>query len=442
MEAAVNDSLSIVAEWEQLEAGSPEDRACFAAIGIFLGELALTEADDAFVNRIRRKVHLSAYKLAEWFAWNWWRQRWESSTRAPDWAMAHRMPTIGDGYVWPNISIISDGERITLVANPTEQHAAEPLRYIADIAGVVRAADFEGAVIRFIEQVRGQLREENIEATNLDHIWADVCAERADPETAKRRELEALLGFDPDEASAVLLERLIVEEAEIGDSAVREMAATSFGGGKVLSVGELKKIADSIGFDARPGDAVQLRSGAKLPAIGSVPAWRRGTAAAQALRAQERLGAGRISNAKLTKMSGVASTSLAGFKKGRDISFAMDDDQNSGRVVLRSKWEVGRRFELARLLGDRVSKSWAGRLIPATRTSTYRQKFQRSFAAELLCPFEALDEMLDGDFGEDKQEDAAQHFSVSPLAVRTLLVNHSRIKRDDADGEFGPVLAA
>jgi len=85
----VTDTLAIEADWEVLQDGTPEERACFAAIGIRYGKLWLTQADDAFVNRVRDKVHLSAYRLAEWFAWNWWRLRWEPQSRAVDWALAH-----------------------------------------------------------------------------------------------------------------------------------------------------------------------------------------------------------------------------------------------------------------------------------------------------------------------------------------------------------------
>lgn len=428
--------LSITTEWERLASGPPEERACFAAIGILSGNISLTEADDSFVNRVRSSVHLSAYKLAEWFAWNWWRQRWEPRTPARDWSMAHHMTTIGGGYVWPNITVVSDGERIVFVAKPTEPRPEEPLRYIADIAAVFRAVEFEGAVSRFIEQVQGQLRAEEIETTNLDRVWADVCAERRDTEVAKRRRLEALLGFDPDEADATLLERLVAEEAEIGEGAVRELAATSFGKGDVLTTDNLREIARTIGFEARPSDSIRLQGGTHLSPIGQVPAWQRGAEAAKALRAQEGLGASAISNRRLASMSGVATPNLRKRTDGSDLSFALDNTDNTGQVVLRSKWETGRRFELARLLGDRIAGGGTGRLFPATRTYTYRQKLQRSFAAELLCPFEAIDDMLRGDYSEERREECAEYFMVSPLTVRTLLVNYGRIDRDDLYGEL------
>jgi Zn-dependent peptidase ImmA (M78 family) len=61
---------------------------------------------------------------------------------------------------------------------------------------------------------------------------------------------------------------------------------------------------------------------------------------------------------------------------------------------------------------------------------------QRSFAAELLSPFDAVDDLLDGDYSAESQLDAAEHFKVSELTIRTLLVNHGRLQREDLDGEL------
>jgi Zn-dependent peptidase ImmA (M78 family) len=85
-----------------------------------------------------------------------------------------------------------------------------------------------------------------------------------------------------------------------------------------------------------------------------------------------------------------------------------------------------------RLLGDRLM-SPAGGLYPATRSFTYRQKAQRSFAAELLSPFDAVLNMFQGDFSLDKQLDVAAHFDVSELTVRTQLVNHKILEREDLE---------
>lgn len=335
----------------------------------------------------------------------------------------------------------SDGERIVLVAKPTEARPTEPLRYLTDLPAVFRAAEFEHAVSSFVEQVLGQLRAEKVLGTNLESAWADVCAERADTETTKRRRLEAVLGLDPDEANPSLLDRLVAEERGLGASAVREMAAMSSAAhAHVLTSASLHEIAERSGFEAQPKDVVRLKTSHGLPRVGDVPAWLRGAAAARKLRKQEKLSeAIAISNDRLAGMCGVTTAVLTEEKRAKELAFAIDRSPKRGQVVLRSKWETGRRFELARLLGDRIAGVPDGPLFPATRANTYRQKLQRSFAAELLSPFDAVDDMLDGDYSDERQEEVAEHFNVSPLTIRTLLMNHGRIERDEF--EFAAAVA-
>ena len=61
---------------------------------------------------------------------------------------------------------------------------------------------------------------------------------------------------------------------------------------------------------------------------------------------------------------------------------------------------------------------------------------------EFLCPIEALDDWLDGDYSPEGQDDAAGYFNVSPLTVRTLLVNHGRIDRDELDHDYEAEMTA
>ena len=432
--------FEIRADWEKLERGSPEERACFAAIGIRYHNLWLTEAEDAYIKSVRSQIHLSGYRLAEWLAWNWWRLRWEPRTRAADWALAHHMTTIGGGYIWPNVTIFSDGERVVLLTRPTLSRPNEPLRYIGDMPAVVLAPVFESGVDQFIEQVLGRLREEKVAASNLAEVWSNIRAERADAGLKTRRKLEALMGFDPDEGSDDTIEALIQDAVSMGQQAMDEVAAEPLTrGSAVVTAFRLREAAQQNGFDSTPRDAVRLNAGTALPISGQVPAWRRGAAAAQALRKQENLGANLVKNARLAQMAAVDENALNSGPLFPIFSFALDQSPARGRVVLRSKWETGRRFELARLIGDRAVGGADGQLLPATHSLTYRQKFQRAFAAEFLCPFDALEHSLQDDYSAEAIQDAAEEFKVSPLTVRTALVNHGRLAREDLEEDIDAV---
>ena len=291
-------------------------------------------------------------------------------------------------------------------------------------------------VDKFIEQVRGLLREGGVAETNLDRIWRDIGEERRDANTAKRRKLEALLGREPDQADEAMIEQLVADGEALGELAMNEIAADHPQGGELLTAKALREVASSSGFFASLHDMVRLAPDTKISRAGEVAAWWVGAEVARALRNQEKLGTEPISNDLLAKLAGTQDEALTAKTPGPAISFALDNGDAESRVVLRSKWETGRRFELARLLGDRIMAPAGGRLFPATRAHTYRQKMQRSFAAELLSPFESVDDMLSGDYSMENQQDVAEHFHVSELTIRTLLVNHRRLEREDLDEDF------
>ena len=69
-----------------------------------------------------------------------------------------------------------------------------------------------------------------------------------------------------------------------------------------------------------------------------------------------------------------------------------------------------------------------------TRAKTRRQKFQRSFAQSLLCPYDDLMAYVNTDFPtEDDVAAAARHFHVSERVIQTLLVNKGTIDRQRFD---------
>jgi len=429
-------TLEIKADWQALPSAPLEERVAYGAIGIRFNDLWLTEAEDEFVKQIRQQVYLSGYRLAEWLAWNWWRLRWEPRRKSFDWSMAHRLSTIGGGYVWPNITIVSDGERVLLNAEPTAAHPSEPIRYICKFAAIVRASDFERAVDSFVDEVANRLREVRVADTNLQLIWADVLADRSTSERTKRKKLEALLGYDTDESDKAEIDRLISEAQELGEPAVDELAADRTGDAKLATSAEIKDMAKRAGYDSNPRDAARLEDKSIRALPVDVAAWKRGVSAAAALRQQEGLGADPVSNQKLCQIAGVSNQALSRGGKSAELSFTLDESSTKGAVVLRSKFETGRRFTLARLTGDRVATLGDGQLRPATRTYTYRQKLQRAFAGEFLCPFNTMADMLQGDFSAEAIEDVANHFNVSDRTVRTLLVNHKLIDRDELIGDF------
>jgi hypothetical protein len=429
----------ITADWHNLDAGSPEERACFAALGIHARGHWLTEGRDALESTLRNAPYLSAYTLAEWLAWNWWRLRWEPQAPGPNWAFAHHLTSIGGGYIWPNISIYCDGERAMLAARPTAERPETPFRYIADMACMVSAVELEQGIELFVDKVLARLAAAKVSNSNLAHIWQDVQRERADPAMAMRRKLEALLGHDPEEADAAVLNQLLADAVQIGMGAVYELAASAGKAGNAAppTLANLRDMATHMGISGRVQDGVSLSQTALRYSATQTQAWRVGVDMAHALRAQEALGVAPISDTTLTAMLGTNGKALQpNLSANRpDFGFVLADQPQACRFVLRSGWASGRRFELARLLGARLITDADKNLLVATASNTYQQKAQRAFAAELLSPFDTVVAKLEGDFSEESLQDAAQHFQVSPLTIRTQLLNHGVLDRQEIDNE-------
>ena len=166
-----------------------------------------------------------------------------------------------------------------------------------------------------------------------------------------------------------------------------------------------------------PREAVRLREQHNEVPWGHELPWKIGVRAAEAMREQEGLGLQPLSDQRLCELGAVCEDALSPDEAEKNVvAFMLDGPAHTAKVVLRSGNKPGRRFELARLLGDRAMVD-QGRLFPATATSSYRQKVQRAFAAELLCPWEAARPMIEDMVSEDDATDVANHFGVSTRLV-------------------------
>jgi len=303
---------------------------------------------------------------------------------------------------------------------------------------VIPSTEFEKGIDEFLVQIIARLDEQGVVNANVVRLWSDVCAERADPELAKYRKLEAMLGVDPDEADSALIAGLIAEGDAVGEGAIGELAANRWNtkSRAILTVTELSELSGRVGFDCSPRSMVKLsHSSVDLRRTSETPAWLVGARAAQILREQEKLDGHPISDSLLMELIGVDKAALsANANLASGMSFAFDVGSDLAKIVLRSKYVDGRRFELARLLGDRLLNN-EGALFPATKAYTYRQKMQRSFAAELLSPFDAMANMLQGDYSDENLHYVGEHFGVSEMTIRTQLVNHKILEREDLDPE-------
>jgi len=413
--------------------GAREEIATRGLLRITCDGRSLTRNDEEWSSSTADSVHVSMYPLALWLVWNWWRLIAEPSpdaeVRSADWRASHELSAVGDGYLWPRLSVASDGETVQLTMRPTRLGQRQPVRYLASGDAFVSLAEFESAATNFVEIVIGRLDKLQIRDTDLEITWRELCAERANPQSTRHRRLEALLGCDPDEASSDALRAIDSLEPEAGVGATAELAAALVGT-DIPEIVRRMSAASRNGVGCRaPADVLRApdldacRSAARDSSI--IP-WERGSDAARRFRSARGLGLDPIDSDQLADLIGLDSQAL---RDKSDLTWLPAGiairDESGLKVLLRSRNRRSRRFELARLIGDLVAVPDGEAWYPATDLKTARQKVQRAFATHLLCPVDGLRRYLGNDDSNDAKEAAADYFDVSDLMVDGQLKNNT-----------------
>ena len=295
----------------------------------------------------------------------------------------------------------------------------------------VSAREYERGTDAFIQEVIAHLGVSKLAPNPISSMWGELESERADPSLTTYRRFEALLGHNPDEADHAVIDQLIKDQAILGKQAASEVAAdTPLKKGIATTADSLYSVARKSGFDISDRGGVSspmtdntmtfMESGQSKPLV----PWQIGHNAAKALRHSERLGERPISDRLLCEMCGLPGGTLTKSSRIKPAMAYTLSSKEGKRIVFRARVPTGRRFDAARLLGDKMLVRNDESLQPATSTHTFRQKMQRAFAAELLCPFEALVARLDGDYSDESIEEAAKKFRVSPMLVTRRLDNN------------------
>ncbi len=410
-----------------------EARATFAEISIYVNNLCVTDVEDRFARTTRKSVRVSAYPLACWIAANWWRLLCEPAKRVNggaaqhDWDMSHRLTASGGGYVWPNLLLWSDGVEVTARCTPKQMpDDLSPVRYLSFFDVPVLARSVEEGFGIFIEAVLRRLNESGLRDTNLHALWKDLTMERAHGSLTGTRKLEALLGVDPEEG-AELLKEAAKWQKQVGKHAVEEIAAgSSFENFKDTFV-RCKQAAHKVGAQSRVEGFDSLRATIMEHFSPEIPPATAGRSAAHVFRQIWELGDQVVTNGMLAERLNLRAQVFESSTPGTPLTFGMKGhSENQLKVVLRDTHPFGKRFDVARLVGDHLTFDYGEAWKPATASFTARQKFQRAFASELLCPSEvvrfryrATAHSLEG--SNDFVEMIADEYQVSQFVVRNYL---------------------
>jgi hypothetical protein len=429
-------NLSFDVEWSPSEYGPAEITQTSAFLQIGLGENVATRIEDDWSQSVHNRIRLSLYPMAVWLASSWWRLRWEpapySGVANVGWRMAHELAAAGNGSLWPRLTFTCDGEMVEANCEASNPLSREPVRYLANFIATVGASEFERSIDDFMSLVLARLDTLGVTEKILHDLWKEVLEERKDEELATLRKFEAQLGFEVDEAPEEIIESLCAVSRDKGDEAAEEIAPVCAGDNPLQSLQRIFEFAESPGADGRielPRSLSAILTGA---ANESVEPWKRGCFLATEARRTWGLGENPVPDSKIEELLQIPNNTIAGERSFAVARLPMglairDNGTNKLKLLFRKRNRPGARFEAARFIVSHLLASRRERWLPATDAKTARQKVQRAFAAEFLCPFDALEAFLDGDFSPEAIEEAGTQFGVSELAIKSHLANHGKI---------------
>ncbi|MCY4261039.1 MAG: hypothetical protein OXC91_12365 [Rhodobacteraceae bacterium] len=407
-----------------------------AQLKVHIGDLCLTHNEDAWSRTVRDRVTVSLYPLAMWFASSWWRLNHEvlpadARNRVPvhDWRMSHELAAANMGFVWPGIVFASDRDAMNIWTQASRCHERASVKYLNGSGSVrsVPMTQFADAATSFVNAVVARLDAVGLQNSDLAQLWSIVLEDMANPEECRRRRIEAELGFDPKECPDAVIGQAMAFAQTIGESSFAELSgAYAKNGGERVEA--MRELADASGIVGRPDlPDMDLERSEGEP-------WQHAVSAAHELRGRIGRPGGVLPDDALHDLLGLqkgevenwmpqgqAKASVAGKRGAGDLAF-----------ILRKRHPVSRRFELARFIGDHIRsvEREPGSWLVTADLATARQKFQRAFAAEFLCPIASLVEFLDGEVSESAIEDAASEFAVSERTVESLLENNGYLARE------------
>lgn len=435
--------LRITWEWERAPGVRiPEHGATWARIEIWVGSESVTLVEDKESGSSRRSIYCPLYPLAEWAAYNWWfLQADVRPARAlsqfegflgltPQLRERHSIRSSGDGFTWPDMVIIPDGNRTHLVWQADRPARPDwPVRFLSSGDRWVNSVDVQHELSIMINAVLTRLAEQGVGPTTLQKEWEVISS--ADPEEVSFCLAAARLGLDPYSDAERYGDAIIQAAESLSDDLLTDFLDAVDPDRIQLALAWVSSVRSRI---LRPptglvedGDLF-LRLRAEAREAGSFTRalpWQLGWAQARFVRENQRTDfAHRFQIERYI---------------GSDIDLVDDPDLQAigGRTERRPLAVLGQhrpdssmRFTLSRALWHCI---WDDASIFAvTAAHTQRQSAERAFAAELLAPAEGIASLLESppEVATDEElEQIAEHFGVSPMVVgyqvRNQLIAHA-----------------
>ena len=433
MEHSIDYPVLRMDEWLECTATEPEISATFGRLYFAHGNIEFTSHRNGA--SYCSAACLPAYPLALWIAQSWWRLFYELRPNSDtyEWSAAHCMRFAGDGFLWPDVWLQTDGVCMDILARPYVADEKEAIEYFPRESRGIPLDQMETCFSRFVDKVLERLdRTEQ----NLEKLWREVLRERCDGALSFQRKIEATLGYDPDELPEQELQDLMKNGQALGKAHLLEVLAAFRQCGETHH-NELKENLSYL------SSARGVQGGFNLPVLScdtghlnTLQPWELGRHLAYQLRRQAGI-TGKIDNKMLRDMLGLSEKNFNSIQAGTEAPFSFGT-KNAGSYTfnfLKERIE-SRRFQAARFIGDYCTSQFRqqdDKWLILSDSSTFRQKAQRAFGAELLMPVDLITEYTGGNYTQANVRKVAAEFEVSPVLAATQLASHKLISHDEAE---------
>jgi hypothetical protein len=437
--ALVSTQLDITYEWLTPDGNvaASELAATWARLEINAGDETITRVEDVVSGSARRSIYGSLYPLAEWIAYNWWslraNLRLAGVNPRPAWMRderwgklsGHNLRFAGDGFLWPNLTIIPQGGSTRLVwLKDAASGRNRPIRYIAEGSALLSSESVESVLGELVDNVVIRLVEAGIDSSPMQDEWHAIRA--LEPDEVAFCAATARLGLDPFGLSDG--ERELIET--VGNHLPASLLYDFLDGVEPNAIEPgvmwIKAAQKALGgFEAKLSDGVvamrQELSGAEFAGRAWDIGW------AQARRARSVL---TIPDADPVDVEGLVPIINAHDRERGLIAFGgMTAGGGPAVVSAVDRGVTGQRFAVARAVWHLVNPGPERFLV--TDAHTDRQKTERAFAAELLAPANGVRRLLEVDDGVisfEQLDPIAEHFGVSPLLISHQVENQLELE--------------
>ena len=419
--------MTVQFRFEWVDAAPSPDctaRHTMAALSISAGGSSVTSVRDRRSRVYRDHVVVPLFNLAEWLVNNWWHLWYETGDtvqQKPGFEQRHSLAFAGDGFVLPQLTIVPSSGRMHLRwIRWAPLYAA--VEFVDEAETFVSRADLETEFRTIVEAVVERLRGMDAESppsVSLVEAWDAINA--LDPEEVEFSGAAALLGIDPFDVENSVAETIAAFWQRTAPS-IREEALASADERTLCRVSKwLEQTVETLRITGQKNDWTKIR--AALSPIRATEPWRRGYELADSVRRHLGVGDGRF---EFQAHGPLAVHHGEGVPPCSRIHGLVAKDAPA--CVTTSRSETGKRFLLARALGDYVGRPEPGVGI-LTSLFTDRQAQSRAFAAELLAPAESLRSRLDDRFADDDTiDEIGREFGVSGQVVLHQIENHDLAK--------------